>query len=291
VFPEPLKPPKDPGPAIEEIIREFCRSSPENDQLFSATEPMFDEPLVGFSSAADPLYAFFKKDIGDPYTTPIDHFRAAFLDRTITAEDLSVIAWILPLTRQTKNDNRKETAQPSERWARTRLFGEKFNVALANYVAGILNAQGTDALVPSLSPAARAGISQKYGMATSWSERHAAFVSGLGTFGLCDGLITKKGKAMRCGSVIARIAVPPTPRPYAGHHDWCLFYAKGTCKACIQRCPAGALSKQGHDKNRCREYLFGVTKPYIQEKYNIDIYGCGLCQTKVPCESKNPVKE
>ena len=44
-------------------------------------------------------------------------------------------------------------------------------------------------------------MSEKYGMASCWSERHAAFVSGLGTFGLCDGLITPVGKAMRCGSV------------------------------------------------------------------------------------------
>jgi hypothetical protein len=35
--------------------------------------------------------------------------------------------------------------------------------------------------------------------ASSWSERHAAHAAGLGTFGLCDGLITAKGKAMQGG--------------------------------------------------------------------------------------------
>ena len=44
-------------------------------------------------------------------------------------------------------------------------------------------------------------------------QRHAAHAAGLGTFGLCDGLITAKGKAMRAGSVVARIAVAQTPRP------------------------------------------------------------------------------
>jgi epoxyqueuosine reductase QueG len=252
---------------------------------------MFDEPLVGFSCAADPLYAFFRRDIGDPYETPVDLFRKAFPDRTPPAKDLSIISWVLPITRRTKDDNRKETIQPSERWARTRLYGEQFNAALALHVAGALNAQGIDAFVPALSPAATMGISKKYGMAASWSERHAAYVSGLGTFGLCDGFITRKGKAMRCGSVIARTVVPPTPRAYTGHQDWCLFYAKGACKACMKRCPAGAITEHGHDKNRCREYLFGTTRPYIQENYRIDIYGCGLCQTGVPCESKNPVQE
>ena len=51
--------------------------------------------------------------------------------------------------------------------------------------------------------------SDRFGFASTWSERHAAYASGLGTFGLSDGLITPRGQAMRCGSVVARIAVPP----------------------------------------------------------------------------------
>ena len=70
-------------------------------------------------------------------------------------------------------------------------------------------------------------------MASQWSERHAAYASGLGTFGLCDGLITPKGKAVRFASVVTRIKVPPTQRPYKDHHAYCLHYAKGICGMCI----------------------------------------------------------
>jgi ferredoxin len=59
--------------------------------------------------------------------------------------------------------------------------------------------------------------------------------------------ITPKGKAMRCGSVIARIQVPATPRPYEDHHAYCLFFSSGTCGQCISRCPSGAITKAGHD--------------------------------------------
>jgi epoxyqueuosine reductase QueG len=31
--------------------------------------------------------------------------------------------------------------------------------------------------------------------------------------------------------------------------------------------------------------------PIIKEKYGIDIYACGLCQTAVPCEEKIPRKK
>jgi len=280
----------NPAAEIEIIIRNFCRSSPENNMHFGNSEPIYEEPLVGFSAGNDTLYTFFKKDIGIPFMAPEEHFRAAFPDIEVNPKDLTVISWVLPLTRRTKDDNRKETKYPSERWARTRLYGEEFNVALRKHVIDTLESCGIASVAPEISPVRKIGISEKYGIASTWSERHAAFVSGLGTFGLCDGLITQKGKAMRCGSVIARISIPPTIRPYTDHHAWCLFYAKGVCKACIKRCPSGAISELGHDKNKCSDYSFGVGKQYVQQTFGLDTYGCGHCQTGVPCESKNPVR-
>ena len=132
------------------------------------------------------------------------------------------------------------------------------------------------------------GNSEKYGMASSWSERHAAYAAGLGTFGLCDGLITPKGKAIRCGSVVARIQVPATPRPYQDHHAYCLYYAKGICGLCTTRCPAGAVTKSGHNKMACSKQC-NATAEYADKQLGLKGYGCGFCQTGVPCESKIPV--
>jgi ferredoxin len=280
----------DPASWIETAIREFCETSPENDMHYPEHEPLTDEPLVGFSAGDDPLYGKLKQDIGAPFMTPSELFRAAFPGTDADAGDLTVISWILPQTTLIKAENSKETQFPSERWARAKHYGGIFNIALMNHLTGILAERGIPAMAPILSPAWKIAASEKYGIASSWSERHAAYVSGLGTFGLCDGLITRKGKAMRCGSIIARIKIPPTLRPYTDHHAWCLYYAKGSCKLCIKRCPAGAITEQGHDKNRCREYCFGVAQDYVHKQYHIDNYGCGLCQAGVPCESKNPVK-
>ncbi|NIR13985.1 MAG: epoxyqueuosine reductase, partial [Desulfobacterales bacterium] len=118
-----------------------------------------------------------------------------------------------------------------------------------------------------------------------------AYASGLGTFGLCDGLITPVGKAMRTGSVVARIQVPPTSRPYREHQEYCLFFTKGICGICIKRCPVGAITEAGKDKPTCHKHLFPVTKDYVTSEYGFDGYGCGLCQTRVPCESKIPGKK
>jgi epoxyqueuosine reductase QueG len=139
------------------------------------------------------------------------------------------------------------------------------------------------------APLWRREKSARYGFASSWSERHTAYASGLGTFGLCDGLITPRGKAMRCGSVVARIAIPPTERPYDDHHAYCLFYFNGSCDKCIQRCPAGAITREGHDKEKCAAYVLDVSAKSIRSRFGFDTSGCGLCQTGIPCEAKIPV--
>jgi hypothetical protein len=36
---------------------------------------------------------------------------------------------------------------------------------------------------------------------------------------------------------------------------------------------------------------FPVTEDYVKAHYGFDGYGCGSCQTKVPCESKIPTRQ
>ncbi len=276
---------------LDQEIKEFVAGSTGNSMREGGDERMWALPLVGFSRGDDPLYRQLKEDIGSFYWTPEEAFADTFPEDSVSSDSLTVISWVLPQTELTKADNRLQRKYPSERWSRTRLFGEAFNDSLRRHIVEVLKVVGIAASAPILSPNWRGQMSERYGFASNWSERHAAHVSGLGTFGLCDGLITPIGKAMRCGSVVARASVPPTERPYADHHAYCLFYARGICGKCIKRCPAGAITKEGHDKGKCGGYLGGVLLPYIRENYGIDIYSCGLCQTRVPCESGIPLKQ
>lgn len=272
---------------VEAIIKGFVNESPENTLRNAENERAWAEPIVGFSSGADPLYQFYKKDIGPFYLTPIEWFEKTFPGTGVSPEDLTVISWVLPQTEVTKADNRLQSAYPSERWARSRIFGEEANVKLREHVAETLTTAGYLAVAPMNSPLWCRETSNKYGFASNWSERHAAYAAGLGTFGLCDGLITPVGKAVRSGSVIACIDIPPSDRPYVNHHAYCLFYARGTCGDCIRRCPVGAITEKGHDKARCRDHL-NLARDYVETTYGFKGYGCGLCQTGVPCESRIP---
>ena len=274
--------------AITALIRNFAADSPLNSLRNEAKEKAWDEPLVGFAAGNDAIFELFKDKVGPFHWTPLEIFRQTFPDTPAKADELMVISWILPHTEPIKAELRKQTTDPSEKWIRARIYGEEFNEELRRHVAASLTKAGRPAVAPTLSAAFRNERSERYGMASSWSERHAAYAAGLGTFGLCDGLITAKGKAIRCGSVVARVRVPATLRPYEDHHAYCLFYAKGTCGVCTKRCPAGAVSKSGHDKQACMKQC-AVTAQVAGKQYGLKGYGCGFCQTGVPCESRIPV--
>jgi ferredoxin len=271
------------------IIREVTMftASAANSMKKWKGEPAWGKPLVGFGTGADPLYAFYKSDIGAFYRAPLEFLEYHYPDRHFDATKITVISWILPQTEKTKQDHRQETHFPSERWARSRIFGEEFNVALRQHLVDQLHKQGIEAVAPMLSPLWERKTSDKYGFASTWSERHTAYAVGLGTFGLSDGLITPVGKAMRAGSVIANLDIPPTKREYENHHAYCLFYMKGICGECMNRCPIGAITPEGHNKNLCSKYL-GVTRHYVERHYAFKGYGCGFCQTSIPCESRIP---
>lgn len=273
---------------IRKGIIKYVNESQENSLGKEFNEKAWETPLVDFSKGDDPLYDKFKKDIGDFYWTPFEIFSKTYPTLNVKPRELSVICWILPQTTKTKVEQRKDNIYPVERAILSRVYGDIFNRKIATYVINLLNQYGYNGVAPVQSTLWKNEQSQKYGYASSWSERHAAFVSGLGTFSLNDALITPAGIAMRCGSVVANIPVKPAERKYTKHNEYCLFYSKGGCMKCVERCPANAISENGHDKNKCREYQRKVTGKYIEKEYNIDSRYCGICQFGVPCESCIP---
>lgn len=274
---------------IKALVRDFIATSPLNSMKNKNGDPAWDDALVGFASGADPIWQQYKEHVGPFHWTPWEVFSQHRPRESAGAAELTVISWVLPQREAVRKANRRAKKYPAEEWARIRVYGEEFNAALRRHVADSLEQAGFPAIAPMLVSNWTVVKSQRFSYASSWSERHAAHAAGLGTFGLCDGLITAKGKAMRVGSVVAKITVAPTPRTYSDHRAYCLFFADGTCGQCIDRCPAHAISKDGHDKERCRRHL-ARSREYVKKAYQFEGYGCGLCQVGVPCEARIPVK-
>lgn len=274
---------------IRTRIDEFLAS--DRNRLGIDDERLWNPALVGYAAGDDPLFTAIKAQIGEFYWTPAEAFATAFPGEDVNAERLTVVAWVLPQTEATRRDPAIEAAQPSRRWSYSKKFGEDVERGFQDYLAGELNESGVRAVAPERLPDWR--VSPDWNFASRWSHRHAAHVAGLGTFGLCGGLITPAGKAMRCLSLVLEARLEPTPRPYQGLHDYCLFYSRGICGACMKRCPAGAITPEGHDTRVCRDYLSNVTKPWVEKTFGFsgrafDTNACGLCQTRVPCEAGIP---
>ena len=294
----------------KELARLLARSAaefisgPDNDlNLPGGPEPAFGPPLIGFAAGDDTLWREFKTAVHPGHWTPAEAFAEAF-GRAPSV--VSVMCWVLPQTGATISDQKKETGEPAERWIRNRFFGQtRVCDGLARKLIEQLAALGIESCAPEMLPAWRWLLDGEQGLATPWSQRHAAYAAGLGTFGLCDGLITPAGKAMRLGTLVLESAPEPTPRGYSGYQEYCLYHASGACGKCIKRCPAGAVTEAGHDKTICREYLYGTLRPKLIADWpgftggpDEDVpparfrapkpTACGLCQVGVPCESGLP---
>jgi epoxyqueuosine reductase len=274
---------------IERFIGGFL-ADPENNSLGPDNAGRaWDEFVVGFSSGADDLYGFLKDHIGAFHWTPAEAFElGGVTSAKPRPEELTVVSWALSQTESTKAANRAQTRFPSEPWSRVSVYGQAHQHSLQEALAAALTAHDNPAVSPNLLPQAAVYESPGHGPASNWSERHVAHISGLGTFGLCGGLITELGKAVRLGSLIVQAEIAPTPRAYSDPFAYCLYFQDRSCVACLDRCPSGSIGVDNRDKGACAHHLRSVASEYVKRKYGFEGGGCGLCQTDVPCESGIP---
>lgn len=275
---------------IHEEICHYVAGSPAN-RFPGSSEPIFDDPLIGIVACNDPLLADFKNIIGNHHLTPMELVASSPEGGAWSPN--SVISWVLPISRKTREVNRQASCWPSLEWVLTANLGSIFLAQLRAHVAEFIRSRGHRALAPH-STSVRAEIDGlDVPISANWSERHIAYAAGLGTFSLNAGLITSKGIAHRCGSILTELSLTPTPRTYPDHLHYCLFYREGTCGKCIDRCPSGALSRNGNNKVKCFMHIYRRAPSVLMEKYGLApeacrIGSCGLCQTKVPCEACIP---
>jgi epoxyqueuosine reductase QueG len=248
--------------------------------------PYFDAPLIGFASADDDLFARYKSIIGPFHWTPSEVLAQEYESEGPAAR--TVVCWVLPITEETRLSNRKEDQYPSRKWARTRHFGELFNDVIREVVVDYIGGQGGCAAAPMLLREWTRVDDPEIGLASTWSERHAAYVAGLGTFSINGGFITSRGIAHRVGSVVTDLIMEPSTQPYWDYRENCLTCRGKTCGVCMSRCPVGAISLNGHEKALCQKYIYGPAFREIAKNYEAKHIGCGLCQTDVPCESEIP---
>ena len=266
-----------------EKAREFLREEALNyvteaDALApeAAGIKLFDDPIVGVADVDDELFEKLKEQgvIGPHYLGPKDWM----------AESKRVVSFFLPYSEDVRKANRPAwTGEPPVQMVHGRVQGQKCINSWADKVVDFVRAQGFKALIPMedgrfehhLTPKEEGGKC----FTSNWSERHTAYICGLGTFGAAAHIITEKGASGRFASFITDAEMDVDVRPYTGLYDYCTH-----CGACMRRCPGSAICMESTKEHpKCAGALM-----HVVEKYGTFI--CAKCQTGVPCESCIPGK-
>lgn len=253
---------------------------PADTALYSASAGarIFEAPLMGVALASDGFFDVLLRRgvIGPHHMSPAEWLPGA----------KSVASFFFPFSEEIRRKNSEDMSMPSAGWLYARIEGQALINRLMAELAMRLSSSGYKCAVPSLDARfwskTSEGAHHHPGLSytSPWSERHVAFICGLGTFGLSKSLLTERGSAGRLASIITEFELEADVRGYSGIYDYCSM-----CGRCAINCPVGAISlEKGKDHAKCSAFLdrtFEIFKPR---------YGCGKCQVGVPCEMMIPDK-
>jgi len=268
---------------IKKDAVEFIETSPKNyiteeDAIIPEVigTRIWQAPIFAAAAADDELFLELKK----PGVIHPD----AMMPNDFIENAKSVISFFLPFTDEIKKENDAAGDKPSPYWFNGSDLGQKLLLELSRRICESLRADGYEATVPILDEKFKTAAP----MVPCWSERHTAYICGLGTFGMSRGLITEKGIAGRFGSVITSAPIEPTGRKYSSPFEYCI-----RCGACQEKCPGNAIDmtrgfEGAKDNGACGKFLGEFCAPFQSEKAHY--HCCGKCQVGVPCSDGIPGK-
>lgn len=253
---------------MEQIIRDLIINFVKNYHLENNTKTTWEEPLISFSDAKNPEFLNLKDVVSKNHLTPEELMENA----------KSVVCYFLPFTKEINLSN-NSSENSSEEWALAYIETNKLINNLNDYLISKLNEMGYNG---AKIPPTHNFDTEK--LISNWSHRHVAVISGLGTFGINNMLITEKGCSGRIGSIVTDVKLTPTKKP---DYEYCLFKYNDSCGACIKKCEKEALKINEFNRKKCYDVCLSNGK--IFEKFGVaDV--CGKCLSNIPCSFKNPLK-
>ena len=106
---------------IRGMIRDFIDTSSHNTMKNEPEEAAWDSVFVGFAQGADPIWQQYKEYVGGFHWTPWEVINQHCPEAVASAEELTVVSWVLPQREAVRKANRRAKKYPSEEWARSSI--------------------------------------------------------------------------------------------------------------------------------------------------------------------------
>lgn len=194
----------------------------------------------------------------------------------------SLIVFFLPFRLELLKENRLGQ-EPARSWGKAYVQTNELIAKISKEMSDFLEKDGyASAVTPpthNFDPIR---------LMSRWSHKHLGYLAGLGRFGQNSQLITPSGCAGRLGSLVTEADLGDHPVELG--EQACLHKAGKRCLKCLERCPVGALSLDGIDRNRC----WGRLKTNREKALSLaglpeNTHVCGKCVVMLPCSLHNPV--
>ncbi|MDA3955278.1 hypothetical protein [Oceanispirochaeta sp.] len=245
---------------IEGIVRDTAKRQDSEGQ-------MWREALTSYALIDDRPFHMLKSWVREDHLMPTD----------LLPNAESVICFFIPFTREITCSN--EEGVPA-----SRTWGEAF--VKTNLLIDEISDEITMMLETGGFNCARLPATESFdtdSLTSRWSHRHVAYISGLGTFGKNNMLITKAGCSGRLGSIITDAPLTSSPLP---EEEYCIEKEGNICGQCVSRCARGALTSENYDRHSCYNQCLDNGKN-LGTADLMDV--CGKCLTRLPCTFRAPV--
>lgn len=265
-----------------------------------------DIPQMGVADGNDEIFLQFKEELSFDHLNPTEIWRRYDCPMSLEIiQNLRVIVVVYPYTKEIKKAKNISSNHPSKIFHLARNYAKYFIANGSEQLCAFFRTMGYLAISPTVYSLLNVSENEKnYG---GWSDRHCAYVAGLGTLSLQNALITRNGCNNRICSIITNAPLEITPRVIDNPNGLCSFYRIHSCGTCKRCCPVGAITNEGLEFEKCESYCKKVNKemntilePYLRQisfrkksvvKTSTDFpVGCAMCQIKVPCTSRIPKK-
>ncbi len=220
------------------------------------------ESQVAFLSCDNPGIPRLRELVREDHLLPEDLMEGA----------KSIICFFLPFKKWLGKTNLAGDYASAD-WAGAYTWTNKLAIELGEALIEFLKKEGIKAVYPY-----EAVVFSEENPRSRWSQRHLAYFAGLGSFGINNLLISKKGSMGRYFSIVTDMEVDEEAEVAP---EYCLYKVNKSCRVCIDRCSFDALSLDGFDRFKCLEQL-NINKKILGASV------CGKCAVALPCSFRVP---